>query len=93
MARELEGPEGEPRIVMLPTIREFAEEGLEASNEAEAVRRRHAEYMPFQFSVSPRSYSHMAGSAGVTSNLSIGNPADGRIGFISNSVHGPKSAG
>lgn len=57
-----------------------------------ALQRRHAEYMPFQFSVSPRSYSHMAGSAGVTSDLSIGNPADGRIGF-SKSVHGPKSAG
>jgi tetratricopeptide (TPR) repeat protein len=35
--------EGEPRFVMLVTIREYALERLEASGEAEAVRRRHAQ--------------------------------------------------
>ena len=37
-------PRGEPRYSMLETIREYASEKLEASGEAEALRRRHAEY-------------------------------------------------
>jgi tetratricopeptide (TPR) repeat protein len=36
--------DGEIRFAMLATIREFALERLEASGEAEAVRRRHSEY-------------------------------------------------
>jgi DNA-binding CsgD family transcriptional regulator/tetratricopeptide (TPR) repeat protein len=44
LLRQSEGPEGEPRFGMLETIREYAAERLEASGEAEAVRRRHAEY-------------------------------------------------
>jgi tetratricopeptide (TPR) repeat protein len=36
--------EGEPRLGMLETIREYAWERLAASGEAEEVRRRHAEY-------------------------------------------------
>jgi predicted ATPase len=39
-----EGPDGEPRAGMLVTIREFAAERLAEADEAEAVRRRHAEY-------------------------------------------------
>jgi predicted ATPase/DNA-binding XRE family transcriptional regulator len=35
---------GEPRFTMLDTIREYAQERLEESGEAQAVRRRHADY-------------------------------------------------
>jgi predicted ATPase/class 3 adenylate cyclase len=38
------GADGEPRFVMLETIREFALEQLEASEEAETIRRRHATF-------------------------------------------------
>ena len=36
--------DGEPRFFLLETIREFAAEQLEASEEADETRRRHAEY-------------------------------------------------
>jgi predicted ATPase/DNA-binding CsgD family transcriptional regulator len=39
-----EGVEGEPRFVMLETIREYARERLEESEEVEKVSRLHAEY-------------------------------------------------
>jgi tetratricopeptide (TPR) repeat protein len=39
-----EGADGEPRFVMLGTIREYALERLEGSGEADAIRQRHAEY-------------------------------------------------
>jgi predicted ATPase/transcriptional regulator with XRE-family HTH domain len=39
-----EGPSSEPRFTMLETIREYALELLEASGEAEALRRRHMHY-------------------------------------------------
>ena len=39
-----EGAEGEPRLVMLETIREYAREKLEESGEAEKIKRAHAEY-------------------------------------------------
>jgi predicted ATPase/DNA-binding XRE family transcriptional regulator len=39
-----EGPSNEPRFTMLETIREYALELLEASGEAEALRRRHLHY-------------------------------------------------
>ena len=42
LLRREEGADGEPRLVMLETIREYALEQLEASDEAEQVRRRHA---------------------------------------------------
>jgi predicted ATPase len=44
LLRQEVGPEGEPRFVMLETIHEYARERLEASGEAEEVRRLHAAY-------------------------------------------------
>jgi predicted ATPase/class 3 adenylate cyclase len=44
LLRQEEGPESEPRFVMLETIHEYARERLEASGEAEETRRLHAEY-------------------------------------------------
>jgi len=44
LLRQEEGPEGEPRFVMLETIHEYARERLEASGEAEETSRLHAEY-------------------------------------------------
>ena len=39
-----EQPDGEPRFIMLQTIREYALDELEASGEATALRKRHAEF-------------------------------------------------
>jgi predicted ATPase len=44
MARRDEQPGGEPRFVMLETLREYARERLEESGEAETVQERHAEF-------------------------------------------------
>jgi predicted ATPase/class 3 adenylate cyclase/predicted negative regulator of RcsB-dependent stress response len=44
LLRQAEGPNGEPRFVMLETIREYAQERLVASSEAEALQLRHAAY-------------------------------------------------
>jgi len=44
LLRQEEKVEGEPRFVMLETIREYARERLEASGKAEEIRRLHAEY-------------------------------------------------
>jgi non-specific serine/threonine protein kinase len=44
LLRQIEAAGGEPRFGMLETIREYAAERLEASAEAEVVRRRHAEH-------------------------------------------------
>jgi predicted ATPase/DNA-binding SARP family transcriptional activator len=43
LVRPLRRPTGEPRFAMLETIREYAAERLEASGEANALRRRHCE--------------------------------------------------
>jgi predicted ATPase/DNA-binding SARP family transcriptional activator len=43
LVRPLRRPTGEPRFTMLETIREYAGELLEASGEAETLRRRHCE--------------------------------------------------
>jgi tetratricopeptide (TPR) repeat protein len=44
LLRQEEGVGGEPRYALLDTIHEYARERLEASGEAAAVGRRHAEY-------------------------------------------------
>jgi predicted ATPase/DNA-binding SARP family transcriptional activator/uncharacterized protein HemY len=44
LLRQEEDVDGEPRLVMLETIREYALERLEASGEAETIRRQHAAY-------------------------------------------------
>jgi predicted ATPase/DNA-binding SARP family transcriptional activator/DNA-binding CsgD family transcriptional regulator len=44
LLRQEEGVEGESRFVMLETIREYAQERLEKSGEAECIKRAHAEY-------------------------------------------------
>jgi predicted ATPase len=44
LIRQEEGPNGEPRFVMLETVHEFAREKLQESAEAEEIRRAHAEY-------------------------------------------------
>jgi predicted ATPase/DNA-binding CsgD family transcriptional regulator len=44
LIRQQEGPDGEPHFTMLETIHEYARERLEQSGEAEAMRRRHADY-------------------------------------------------
>jgi tetratricopeptide (TPR) repeat protein len=44
LLRREEGPNGEPRFVMLETVHEFAREKLAESGEADAIKRVHAEY-------------------------------------------------
>jgi len=44
LLRQMDAPDGEPRFVMLETIREYALERLEASGEVEQLRRQHARY-------------------------------------------------
>jgi predicted ATPase len=44
LIRQEEGPNGEPRFVMLETVHEFAREKLQGSGEAEQIKRVHAEY-------------------------------------------------
>jgi predicted ATPase len=44
LLRRVAGGLGEPRFLMLETIREFAAERLDANEDAELARRRHAEY-------------------------------------------------
>src|SRR5215204_5173059 len=44
LLRQEEGPNGEPRFVMLETVHEFAREKLGESAEAEEIRRAHAQY-------------------------------------------------
>jgi predicted ATPase/class 3 adenylate cyclase len=44
LLRQEEGPNGEPRFMMLETVHEFAREKLGQSPEAEEIKRAHAEY-------------------------------------------------
>jgi len=45
LAGESDDDGGEPRYLLLETVREFGQEQLDASDEAEAVRRRHAAFV------------------------------------------------
>jgi predicted ATPase/class 3 adenylate cyclase len=58
-----EGPDGEPRLGMLETIREYALERLEADDDADGARRRHAEYYA---GVAERARDQMDGPAQLT---------------------------
>jgi predicted ATPase/predicted Ser/Thr protein kinase len=44
LLRERDGPEGEPRFVMLAVVREYALERLEATGQSPSLRRRHARH-------------------------------------------------
>jgi DNA-binding CsgD family transcriptional regulator/tetratricopeptide (TPR) repeat protein len=44
LLRRVDGPDGEPRFVMLETIREYGRESLALSGELPAMQRRHADY-------------------------------------------------
>jgi tetratricopeptide (TPR) repeat protein len=44
LLRQEEGPNGEPRFVMLETVHEYAREKLQESAEAEQIKRTHAQY-------------------------------------------------
>jgi predicted ATPase len=44
LVRERDGPQGEPRFVMLAVVREYALERLRACGEAASLRRRHAQH-------------------------------------------------
>jgi predicted ATPase/class 3 adenylate cyclase len=44
LLRQEDGPDGEPRFVMLETVHEFAREKLGQSEEAEEIKRTHAEF-------------------------------------------------
>jgi predicted ATPase/DNA-binding CsgD family transcriptional regulator len=44
LVQQKESPNGDPRFYLLEMIHEYARERLEASGEAEVIRRRHAEY-------------------------------------------------
>jgi predicted ATPase/DNA-binding SARP family transcriptional activator len=44
LVRERVGPDGAPRYAMLETVRDYALERFEASGDADALRRRHAEH-------------------------------------------------
>jgi predicted ATPase len=58
-----EGTDGEPRLGMLETIREYALECLEADDDADDARRRHAEYYA---GVAERACDQMDGPAQLT---------------------------
>jgi non-specific serine/threonine protein kinase len=60
LLRVVEGPEGEPRFVMLETIHEYAREKLQDSGEAEDIHRRHAEYFT---ALAERAEPHTRGGA------------------------------
>jgi predicted ATPase/DNA-binding SARP family transcriptional activator/DNA-binding CsgD family transcriptional regulator len=58
LLRQKEGPNGEPRIVMLETVHEFAREMLQESAEAEEIKRVHAQYF---LSLAEEAYQELKG--------------------------------
>jgi predicted ATPase/Flp pilus assembly protein TadD len=59
LLRQEEGPNGEPRLVMLETVHEFAREKLEESAEAEEIKRVHAQYF---LTLAEEAYPELKGS-------------------------------
>ncbi|MGH2559299.1 MAG: LuxR C-terminal-related transcriptional regulator [Thermomicrobiales bacterium] len=68
MIRQVDGPGGEPRFMMLETIREYGVEQLEASGEGANVRSRHA---AFFLAFVERLWSGWFGGAGVAGRLDL----------------------
>jgi tetratricopeptide (TPR) repeat protein len=58
LLRQEEGPDGEPRFVMLETVHEYAREKLKESGEAEEIKRVHAEYF---LSLAEEAYPELKG--------------------------------
>jgi tetratricopeptide (TPR) repeat protein len=58
LIRQEEGPNEEPRFVMLETVHEFVREKLEESGEAEEIKRAHAEYF---LSLAEEAYPELRG--------------------------------
>jgi predicted ATPase len=59
LVHRLDAPTSEPRFGMLETVREFAQEVLEASDEAPAQRRRHATHV---LALAEQAEPHLAGA-------------------------------
>jgi tetratricopeptide (TPR) repeat protein len=59
LLRQEEGPNGEPRFVMLETVHEFAREKLQESAEAEEIKRLHAQYF---LTLAEEAYPELKGS-------------------------------
>jgi non-specific serine/threonine protein kinase len=70
---QTDGPLGEPRFVMLETIREFGLERLVESDEAETVRRQHANYFA---DFAERADAELLGPAQLTSLGSLATERD-----------------
>src|SRR5215212_5563072 len=59
LLRQEEGPNGEPRFVMLETVHEFAREQLQESAEAEEIKRIHAQYF---LTLAEEAYTELKGA-------------------------------
>lgn len=63
LVQQREDATGEPRFLMLETIREYALEKLDESGEAEVIRRRHADYY---LHLAEAAYPHLTGAEQAT---------------------------